>query len=158
MSTAKETLEKIAKAIGIATEEPAVETVEETVETTEDAVEDTVETVEEKVEETVEDAAEATEEPVEALEEVVETPEEVVETPDSKEDKRVEELETQINELKEILTKALESNKDDVIVSAPVVEEKGLTHSPEAEVKVKQKKLGNKGGSIMSNVFKYINN
>jgi len=158
MSTAKETLEKIAKAIGIATEEPTVEIVEDTVETTEDAVEVTEETVEDKVEETVEDAVEVTEEPVEALEDVVETPEEVVETAEPKEDSRVQELETQINELKEILTKALESNKDDVIVSAPVVEEKGLTHSPEAEVKVKQKKIGNKGGSIMSNVFKYINN
>ena len=155
MSSAKETLEKIAKAIGIVTEEPTVETVEDQ---TEAAVEDTVESVEDKVEETVEDTVEATEEPVEALEEVVETPEEVVEAPESKEDKRVEELETQINELKEILTKALEENKDKAIVSAPVVEDKGLTHSPEAEVKVKQKKLGNKGGSIMSNVFKYINN
>jgi len=154
MSTAKETLEKIAKAIGIVTEEPTVETAE----ATEDTVEDTVETVEDKVDETVEDTVEATEEPVEALEDVVETPEEVVDAPESKEDNRVQELETQINELKEILTKALESNKDDVIVSAPVVEEKGLTHSPEAEVKVKQKKLGNKGGNIMSNVFKYINN
>ena len=133
MSTAKETLEKIAKAIGIATEEPTVETVEETVE--------------------------ATEEPAEALEEKVEDTVETVEAPEPKEDKRVEELETQINELKEILKNALESNKDEApVIEAPVVEEKGLTHSPEAEVKVKQKKLGNKGGDIMSNVFKYINN
>ncbi len=158
MSTAKETLEKIAKAIGIATEEPTVEIVEDTVETTEETVEDTVEPVEDKVEDTVEETVEATEEPLEALEEVVETPEEVVEAPELKEDNRVKELETQINELKEILKNALESNKDEAPVATPVVEDKGLTHNPEAEVKVKQKKIGNKGGSIMSNVFKYINN
>ena len=166
MPSAKETLDKIAQAIGIATATPEVETVEETVETietpevaeTEETVTETVETTEEATEETTE---EVKEEAVEAAPETetVESNDEPEAIAEDKSNDRVKELEAQIADLKKILEDSINSETEDAIDAPelPTKEEEGLTHSPEAPVAVKQRKLGNKGGSIMSNVFKYIN-
>ena len=167
MPSAKETLDKIAQAIGIATAEPTPEVVEETT----DVVEETEATeVAETVEEVVETAEDTTETVEDTNEEVVEEATEEVETTESNdeteaevaEDKsgeRVAELEAQIDELKKIIADSLAKETEDVVETpeVPVKEDEGLTHSPEAEVAVKRTKIGNKGGSIMSNVFKYIN-
>ena len=166
MPSAKETLDKIAQAIGIATATPEVETVEETVETietpevaeTEETVEETVETTEEATEETTEDVKEeATEAAPEA--ETVESNDEPEAIAEDKSNDRVKELEAQIADLKKILEDSINSETEDAIEAPelPTKEEEGLTHSPEAPVAVKQRKIGDKGGSIMSNVFKYIN-
>ena len=173
MPSAKETLDKIAQAIGIATATPEVETVEETVETVETPeVAETEETVSEAVDttdETVESTDEATDENTEdtADEATEATPEvEAVESNDEpeaiaedKSNDRVKELEAQIADLKKILEDSINSETEDAIEAPelPTKEEEGLTHSPEAPVAVKQRKIGDKGGSIMSNVFKYIN-
>lgn len=180
MASAKETLEKIAKAIGIATDnvaesvkdtvENVAETTGEAIDNTVDAVKETVEDVKEAVEETVQDVkevvadviddvADAVKETGEAIEDVAETidPKQKEESPS---EARVKELESQIDDLKEILKRALEekTEKTEDVVPTPKVDDKGLTHSPETTVKTQGRKIGNKGGSIMSNVFKYINN
>ena len=166
MPSAKETLDKIAQAIGIATATPEVETVEETVETietpevaeTEETVEETVETTDEATEETTEEVKEeATEAAPEA--EAVESNDEPEAIAEDKSNDRVKELEAQIADLKKILEDSINSETEDAIEAPelPTKEEEGLTHSPEAPVAVKQRKIGDKGGSIMSNVFKYIN-
>lgn len=169
MPSAKETLDKIAQAIGIATAEPTTEVVEETTEVvedtpvteevkeTEEVTETTGETVEDKVEDTTEDVTEEVTEEVETTENNDDTEVEVTE---EKSGERVAELEAQIDELKKIIADSLAKETEDVVETPeiPVKEEEGLTHSPEAEVAVKRTKIGNKGGSIMSNVFKYINN
>lgn len=169
MPSAKETLDKIAQAIGIATAEPTPEVVEETTEVvedtpvteevkeTEEVTETTGETVEDKVEDTTEDVTEEVTEEVETTENNDDTEVEVTE---EKSGERVAELEAQIDELKKIIADSLAKETEDVVETPeiPVKEEEGLTHSPEAEVAVKRTKIGNKGGSIMSNVFKYINN
>ena len=166
MPSAKETLDKIAQAIGIATATPEVETVEETVETietpevaeTEETVEETVETTEEATEETTEEVKEeATEAAPEA--EAVESNDEPEAIAEDKSNDRVKELEAQIADLKKILEDSINSETEDAVEAPelPTKEEEGLTHSPEAPVAVKQRKIGDKGGSIMSNVFKYIN-
>lgn len=167
MPSAKETLDKIAQAIGIATADK-VETVEETVETpeieaTEEVVETTDNTTEEVTEEVTEtenteEVAEEVVETEEATEEVEETPKEVEKTDEAPDDSRVKELESQINELKKIIQDSLSNETEDKVETPEIpVDDKGLTHSPEAEVKTKGKRLGNKGGDILSNVFKYIN-
>lgn len=169
MPNAKETLDRIAQAIGIAT----ADKVEEVKEATEDVADVSTEEVEETIiedtteEPTVEVVEEVAEEAVkETTEEVVEDAVEADEAP--KDEDRVKELEDQIKSLKEILRDALKNDVDDVKektektedVKTPEVpvDDKGLTHSPEATVTKKSKKIGDKGGSIMSNVFKYINN
>jgi len=160
MPSAKETLDKIAQAIGIATADK-VETVEETVETPEvEATEEVVETADNTTEEVTEEVAE-TEENKEVADEVVETEEvteEVEKTDEAPDDSRVKELESQINELKKIIQDSLSNETEEKVETPDIpVDDKGLTHSPEAEVKTRGKKLGNKGGDILSNVFKYIN-
>jgi cell pole-organizing protein PopZ len=160
MPSAKETLDKIAQAIGIATADK-VETVEETVETPEvEATEEVVETADNTTEEVTEEVAE-TEENKEVADEVVETEEvteEVEKTDEAPDDSRVKELESQINELKKIIQDSLSNETEEKVETPEIpVDDKGLTHSPEAEVKTRGKKLGNKGGDILSNVFKYIN-
>jgi len=164
MPSAKETLDKIAQAIGIATAEPTPEVVEETAEVVEDTpvaeevkeTEEATETVEETTEETAEEITEEVADEVETTENNDEPEAEVAE---DKSGERVAELEAQINELKKIIADSLANETEDVVETPeiPVKEEEGLTHSPEAEVAVKRTKIGNKGGSIMSNVFKYIN-
>jgi cell pole-organizing protein PopZ len=160
MPSAKETLDKIAQAIGIATADK-VEAVEETVETPEvEATEEVVETADNTTEEVTEEVAE-TEENKEVADEVVETEEvteEVEKTDEAPDDSRVKELESQINELKKIIQDSLSNETEEKVETPEIpVDDKGLTHSPEAEVKTRGKKLGNKGGDILSNVFKYIN-
>jgi len=167
MPSAKETLDKIAQAIGIATATPEVETVEETVETietpevaeTEETVEETVETTEDNTDENTEDAKDEAPEATPEVE-TVESNDEPEAVAEDKSDDRVKELEAQISDLKKILEDSINSETEDAVEAPeiPVKEEEGLTHSPEAPVAVKQRKIGDKGGSIMSNVFKYINN
>ena len=167
MPSAKETLDKIAQAIGIATATPEVETVEETVETfeTPEAVEveetviEPVGTTEEVTEENTDDVNEvAAEAPAET--EAVESNDKPEAVAEDKSDDRVKELEAQISDLKKILEDSINSETEDAVEAPelPKKEDEGLTHSPEAEVAVKRTKIGDKGGSIMSNVFKYINN
>lgn len=167
MPSAKETLDKIAQAIGIATATPEVETVEETVETietpeaveVEETAEETVEATEDNADENTEDAKDEAPEATPEVETVEsnDKPEAVAE---DKSDDRVKELEAQISDLKKILEDSINSETEDAVEApeVPVKEDEGLTHSPEAEVAVKRTKIGDKGGSIMSNVFKYINN
>lgn len=167
MPSAKETLDKIAQAIGIATATPEVETVEETVETietpevaeTEETAEETVETTEDNADENTDDAKDEAPEATPEVE-TVESNDEPEAVAEDKSDDRVKELEAQISDLKKILEDSINSETEDAVEApeVPVKEDEGLKHSPEAEVAVKRTKIGDKGGSIMSNVFKYINN
>lgn len=167
MPSAKETLDKIAQAIGIATATPEVETVEETVETietpeaveVEETAEETVETTEDNADENTDDAKDEAPEATPEVE-AVESNDEPEAVAEDKSDDRVKELEAQISDLKKILEDSINSETEDAAEAPelPVREDEGLTHSPEADVAVKRTKIGNKGGSIMSNVFKYINN
>lgn len=151
---AKETLKKIADALNITSEEvkeenPVVEQVEE-------AAEPQVEQVEEvAAEEPAEEpkAEEVAEEPVAEEPQVEEQPEE------PKDDARVEALEQQLADLKEILKNAFAEPVEEKLPEPPVKEEpKGLTHSPEKQVKPMASGIGKKGGDVMSRVFKYMNN
>lgn len=146
---AKETLKKLAEALNIATDQKEFEA--------------TVETVEEAKADPVEVAAEQP--ATEAQPEKIEAP--VAEVEEAEEDPRVSELEGQIKELQEILKNALSSepevDPEPPMVEMPMVEmpseePKGLTHSPEKEVRQKGTKIGDKGGDMMSRVFQYINN
>ena len=73
-----------------------------------------------------------------------------------KEDTRVAELEKQLQDLKDILKRTIETPVEEA-VTAPI-DDKGLTHSPEKLIERKHTKIGKKGGDTMSRVFKYINN
>jgi len=167
MPSAKETLDKIAQAIGIATATLEIETVEEAVETietpeaveVEETVEETVETTEDNADENTDDAKDEAPEATPEVE-AVESNDEPEAVAEDKSDDRVKELEAQISDLKKILEDSINSETEDAVEAPelPVKEDEGLTHSPEADVAVKRTKIGNKGGSIMSNVFKYINN
>lgn len=142
---AKETLQKIAEALGVAATKVEDETpVEENAEQT--PVEEVK--AEEPTEETpkTEDVVEEITEPV--VEAEVEEP---------KVSAREMEMQKQIDELKEILANALAQPEPEV-PEIPKAEPKGLTHSPEKEVNKKAGGIGNKGDDIMSRVFKYINN
>jgi len=150
MLNAKDTLKKIADALNIAAE-PTEQPIQQP-----EAVEPTNELIEEPTAEVVEEVKEATEEPkAEPQEETEAEPkEEVKEEP---KDNRVEALESQLADLKKILADAMKVEE----VEAPVVPEpepKGLTHSPEKEVKTTAKGVGRKGTTIQERVFKYINN
>tara|TARA_R110002167_G_scaffold239377_1_gene444501 strand:- start:123 stop:641 length:519 start_codon:yes stop_codon:yes gene_type:complete len=169
---AKDTLKKIAEALNIvsgeakeivsdvATEvkevvtevkETVSEVIEDVKEVTEDAKDAVLETVADVVEsigETVEDAGEAIQEAAESIDP----------TPEPK-NSRVDELEKQLADLKEILKNAMTQPE---VIEAPIVEApepKGLTHSPEAPVAKKAASgVGRKGGSIQERVNRYINN
>lgn len=150
MTSAKETLKKLAEALGVvANEEEKVEEVvaeEATVEEpkAEEVVEETAETEEPKAEEVAEEVTEE----AEVKEEPVEEP---------AEDSRMKEMENQLSELKELLAKALaEDNKEEAVPEIPKEEPKGINHSPEKEVRTQGKGIGNKGNSIQSRVWKYI--
>lgn len=149
---AKETLKKIAEALNIVGDKvEAPEVVEPKAEEAKvEAVAEVVEAVEATPEAVVEEAAK----------EVKETEVEVtseVETKVVEEDPRVQELEGQLNDLKDLL-KAAMAQPEEVKVEVPVEEPKGLTHSPEKNVNKKSTKIGNKGKDTLSRVFKYINN
>lgn len=152
---AKETLKKIADALNIAaepTEKPTPQP--ETVEPTKELIE---EPTAEVVEEVTEVKEEATEEPkVEPQKETEAQPETEVQKEEPK-DERVEALEKQLADLKSILADAMKQ-PEPAEVEVPKEEPKGLTHSPEKQVKKVANGVGKKGASIQERVFKYINN
>ena len=151
MNKATETLKRIAEALNIVSEEkPVEETVEQVTEEATVQEEALLEPVESEQEQPVEEATE------EAAEEIV------AEEPAQEEQKidpRVDELEKQLADLREILKNAMAQPEEKVIPEPPKpVEPKGLTHSPEKQVRTKAKGMGNKGNDIMDRVFKYMNN
>ena len=163
---AKETLQKIAEALNIASSEPKEVSVDETqVEVTPVVETEVKEEVKEEapVEEVKSAEAVETAEAVEVKEEATEEPtvkEEASEKVEvSKDSERVAEMQKQIEDLKAILQNAL-SQPEEEKVEAPQVknEPKGLTHSPEKPVQTKANGIGNKGSSIKDRVFKYISN
>ena len=143
---AKETLKKIAEALNIVDEQPAVE----------ENVEQPV--VEEQPVEQPEPVADqpVAEEPV-AEEPVAEEQPEAQPEPVA-ENNEVELLKKQLDDMKEILKNALAQPDEPVVPEIPTKEPEGLTHSPEAQVRQKAKGIGRKGDDIMSRVFKYMNN
>ena len=154
MLNAKDTLRKIADALNIAaepTEQPTPQP---------EAVEPTKELIEEPTAEVVEEVKEVTEEPKAESQEVteVEPKEEVQEAPAQEpKNERVEALEKQLEDLKSILADAMKQ-PEPTEVEVPKEEPKGLTHSPEKQVKKTANGVGKKGASIQERVFKYINN
>ena len=154
MLNAKDTLRKIADALNIAaepTEQPTPQP---------EAVEPTKELIEEPTAEVVEEVKEVTEEPKAEPQEVteVEPKEEVQEEPAQEpKNERVEALEKQLEDLKSILADAMKQ-PEPTEVEVPKEEPKGLTHSPEKQVKKTANGVGKKGASIQERVFKYINN
>jgi len=148
MLNAKDTLKKIADALNIAAEPtPQPEPVEPTKELIEEPTAEAVEEV--KQEEPKAEPQEVTE--AEPKEEVQEQPKE------EPKNERVEALEKQLEDLKSILADAMKQ-PEPVEVEVPKEEPKGLTHSPEKQVKKTANGVGKKGASIQERVFKYINN
>ena len=182
---AKDTLKKIADALNIVSGD-AKEVVSDAIDSTQDAVENVAEAVLETVEDVVETATDVKEAIVETVEDVkdsiVETVGDVVDSvgesienvgeaiqetakdidatqEPNKDDSRVADLEKQLADLKEILSNAMKQEEPVEAPEIPVVEPKGLTHSPEKEVAKKAAAgVGRKGSSIQERVFKYINN
>ena len=148
---AKDTLKAIAEALNIVSgdvKEVAPEVANETTEVAEvasEVVEAETTEVAPEVAEVVEVAPEVTPEAVEVAPEV--------------DNSRVNELEKQLADLKEILKNAMAQPE---VIEAPIVEAqepRGLTHSPEAPVANKAASgVGRKGGSIQERVNRYINN
>jgi outer membrane biosynthesis protein TonB len=151
MLNAKDTLKKIADALNIAAEPtPQPEPVEPTKELIEEPTAEVVEEVKQEVKE------EPKAEPQEVTE--VEPKEDVQEQPkEEPKNERVEALEKQLEDLKSILADAMKQ-PEPTEVEVPQEEPKGLTHSPEKEVKKTANGVGKKGASIQERVFKYINN
>lgn len=151
MLNAKDTLQKIAEALNIAAQPQETTEVQPTPQP--EAVEPSKELIEEPTPEVVEEVkTEVVEEP--KAEPQIETE---AEPKEEVKDNRVEALESQLADLKKILADAMKVEE----VETPVVPEpepKGLTHSPEAEVKTTAKGVGRKGTTIQERVFKYINN
>jgi hypothetical protein len=151
MLNAKDTLQRIAEALNIAAEPQEKTEVQPTPQP--EAVEPTKELIEEPTPEVVEEVkTEVVEEP--KAEPQIETE---AEPKEEVKDDRVEALESQLADLKKILADAMRVEE----VETPVVPEpepKGLTHSPEKEVKTTAKGVGRKGTTIQERVFKYINN
>ena len=151
MLNAKDTLQKIAEALNIAAQPQETTEVQPTPQP--EAVEPTKELIEEPTPEVVEEVkTEVVEEP--KAEPQIETE---AEPKEEVKDDRVEALESQLADLKKILADAMKVEE----VETPVVPEpepKGLTHSPEKEVKTTAKGVGKKGTTIQERVFKYINN
>ena len=151
MLNAKDTLQKIAEALNIAAQPQETTEVQPTPQP--EAVEPTKELIEEPTPEVVEEVkTEVVEEP--KAEPQIETE---AEPKEEVKDDRVEALESQLADLKKILADAMKVEE----VETPVVPEpepKGLTHSPEKEVKTTAKGVGRKGTTIQERVFKYINN
>lgn len=158
MLNAKDTLKKIADALNIAaepTEEPTPQP--ETVEPTKELIEEPTAEVVEEVKEATEEVKEETK--VEPQKETEAEPKQEVQEEPAKEPKneRVEALEKQLEDLKSILADAMKQ-PEPTEVEVPKEEPKGLTHSPEKQVKKTANGVGKKGASIQERVFKYINN
>ena len=151
MLNAKDTLQRIAEALNIAAQPQETTEVQPTPQP--EAVEPTKELIEEPTAEVVEEVkTEVVEEP--KAEPQIETE---AEPKEEVKDDRVQALESQLADLKKILADAMKVEE----VETPVVPEpepKGLTHSPEKEVKTTAKGVGRKGATIQERVFKYINN
>ena len=151
MLNAKDTLQKIAEALNIAAQPQETTEVQPTPQP--EAVEPTKELIEEPTPEVVEEVkTEVVEEP--KAEPQIETE---AEPKEEVKDNRVEALESQLADLKKILADAMKVEEVDTPV-VPEPEPKGLTHSPEKEVKTTAKGVGRKGATIQERVFKYINN
>lgn len=162
---AKETLQKIAEALNIASSEPKEVSVEETkVEATPEVETEVSNEVENEVKnETPVEEVKETAEAVEVKEEAAEEPTIKEEASDklevSKDSERVAEMQKQIEDLKAILQNALSQPAEEKVEAPQVKEEpKGLTHSPEKPVQTKANGIGQKGNSIKDRVFKYISN
>ena len=166
---AKDTLKKIADALNITSSTPEEQVAAPIVEAAEPVEAPVVEApvVNEKAEESVE-VADTKAEDVPAVEPVAEAPvvnedekleTEVVEdvSENKVDDARVQDLEKQLADLKQILENAMSEPKEEKQPEQPKAEE-GLTHSPEKTVAKKAAGIGRKGDDVMSRVFKYINN
>ena len=152
---AKDTLKAIAEALNIVSGDAKEVTPEVAPEVVKVATDETTE-VAEVAPEVVKDEAPEVAEVAEVAPEV--TPEAVEAAPEV-DNSRVNELEKQLSDLKEILKNAMTQPE---VIEAPIVEApepKGLTHSPEAPVAKKAASgVGRKGGSIQERVNRYINN
>ena len=152
---AKDTLKAIAEALNIVSGDAKEVTPEVAPEAVKVATDETTE-VAEVAPEVVKDEAPEVAEVAEVAPEV--TPEAVEAAPEV-DNSRVNELEKQLSDLKEILKNAMTQPE---VIEAPIVEApepKGLTHSPEAPVAKKAASgVGRKGGSIQERVNRYINN
>tara|TARA_R100000541_G_C1881270_1_gene82328 strand:+ start:234 stop:752 length:519 start_codon:yes stop_codon:yes gene_type:complete len=169
---AKDTLKAIAEALNIVSSdakevvsevvsdvkevaEDVTESVTEVIEDVKEVAEDVKDAVLETVSDVVENVGEAIEDAGEAIQEVAES---IDPTPEP-DNSRVNELEKQLADLKEILKNAMaqpEANEAPEVIEP---EPKGLTHSPETVVSKKAASgVGKKGSSIQERVFKYINN
>ena len=157
---AKDTLKAIAEALNIVSGDAKEVTAEATPEVAE-VVTEVAEVAPEVAPEAVEnEAPEVTPEVAEVVEvapEVIEVaPEVAPDVAPEVDNSRVNELEKQLSDLKEILKNAM-TQPEAPEVEAP--EPKGLTHSPEAPVAKKAASgVGRKGGSIQERVNRYINN
>tara|TARA_R110001592_G_scaffold204577_1_gene454637 strand:+ start:14253 stop:14744 length:492 start_codon:yes stop_codon:yes gene_type:complete len=160
---AKETLKKIAEALNIVGEEvkdkveDVVEAVVDVAEDVAEAVVDVAEAVEEKVADVIDAVGDKLEDAGESLQDSASQID--PEKDRSNEDERVKELESQLNDLKKLLKDAMA--EPELPALEPIKEEtpKGLTHSPEKEVKkASGQGIGRKGASIQERVHKYINN
>ena len=144
---AKDTLKAIAEALNIVSGDVKEVTPEVTPEVAEVAPEVTPEV-------TPEVAPEVAPEAVDVAPEVA--PEVTPEVAPEVDNSRVNELEKQLSDLKEILKNAMIQPE---VPEAPAPEPKGLIHSPEAPVAKKAASgVGRKGGSIQERVNRYINN
>lgn len=144
---AKETLQKIAEALNIVSEQKQVEQPE--IETPIVETKPEVEIVEVQIEPLV---LEPTPEIESQIEPQIDLP-----VKEEKTDFRYEELEKQLQDLKQILSNALAQPPPE-LPEIPAKQPKGLTHSPETPVKKTATKIGQQGDSIMNRVFKYMNN
>lgn len=153
---AKETIQKIADALNITSDEQKEVTpaVEETVET---PVEETTVEAPEATETTPEVVEDVKEEKVEekAPEAAVETVEEPTQETDAK-DAELESMKAQIEELKGLLRAAVVEDSKEEKIETVEEDVQPLTHNPEANTAKKHKKIGGHGGDIMSRVYKYM--
>ena len=169
---AKDTLKAIAEALNIVSSDAkevvnevvsdvkevakdVAESVTEVIEDVKEVAEDVKDTVLETVADVVENVGEAVEDAGEAIQEVAES---IDPTPEPN-NSRVDELEKQLADLKEILKNAMTEPEATEVPEIDQTEPKGLTHSPEAPVAKRQANgVGKKGGSIQERVNRYINN
>ena len=156
---AKDTLKAIAEALNIVSGDAKEVTPEVAPEVVKVATDETTEVAEVAPEVVEDETPEVAPEVAEVAEVAPEVTPEAVEAAPEVDNSRVNELEKQLSDLKEILKNAMTQPE---VIEAPIVEApepKGLTHSPEAPVAKKAASgVGRKGGSIQERVNRYINN
>jgi|TARA_R110000737_G_scaffold85452_1_gene118052 ATP-dependent 26S proteasome regulatory subunit len=156
---AKDTLKAIAEALNIVSGDAKEVTPEVAPEVATVATDETTEVAEVAPEVVEDETTEVATEVAEVAEVAPEVTPEAVEAAPEVDNSRVNELEKQLSDLKEILKNAMTQPE---VIEAPIVEApepKGLTHSPEAPVAKKAASgVGRKGGSIQERVNRYINN